>query len=225
MRRSRAPASASSGRSQGWRRPSAQPPRARAGAHRRLRLPLRRGCRSALRRANRTRAQLWPRADCRRRDGRGARPREPPRRARRLGGRSRLPRGRDPCAGHDRERRRQGTDARRRECGTASMPRCTHTPSSSTRCRSSRAGCGGRRRPCPVAATWPRGRPAAVRGGDAALEEARAHVPDNVMLERLELDGDVEEATGLFDEGDLSPVRRRGARGGGWADGGALRVT
>ena len=31
----------------------------------------------------------------------------------------------------------------------------------------------------------------------AALEEARRHVPDNVMLERLELDGDVEEATGL----------------------------
>jgi metal-dependent amidase/aminoacylase/carboxypeptidase family protein len=32
----------------------------------------------------------------------------------------------------------------------------------------------------------------------AALEEAGKHVPDNVMLERLELDGDVEEATGLF---------------------------
>ena len=31
----------------------------------------------------------------------------------------------------------------------------------------------------------------------AALAEARRHVPDNVMLERLELDGDVEEATGL----------------------------
>ena len=31
----------------------------------------------------------------------------------------------------------------------------------------------------------------------AALETARAHVPDDVMLERLELDGDVEEGTGL----------------------------
>lgn len=31
----------------------------------------------------------------------------------------------------------------------------------------------------------------------AALETARAHVPDEVMLERLELDGDVEEDTGL----------------------------
>jgi len=31
----------------------------------------------------------------------------------------------------------------------------------------------------------------------AALELARAHVPDDVMLERLELDGDVEEGTGL----------------------------
>jgi hypothetical protein len=30
-----------------------------------------------------------------------------------------------------------------------------------------------------------------------ALETARAHVPDDVMLERLELDGDVEEGTGL----------------------------
>jgi metal-dependent amidase/aminoacylase/carboxypeptidase family protein len=32
---------------------------------------------------------------------------------------------------------------------------------------------------------------------EAALEVARAHVPDNVMLERLEYEGDVEEATGL----------------------------
>jgi metal-dependent amidase/aminoacylase/carboxypeptidase family protein len=32
----------------------------------------------------------------------------------------------------------------------------------------------------------------------AALETARAHVPDDVMLERLELDGDVEEGTGLM---------------------------
>jgi metal-dependent amidase/aminoacylase/carboxypeptidase family protein len=31
----------------------------------------------------------------------------------------------------------------------------------------------------------------------AALETARTHVPDDVMLERLELDGDVEEGTGL----------------------------
>ena len=31
----------------------------------------------------------------------------------------------------------------------------------------------------------------------AALDVALAHVPDNLMLERLELDGDVEEATGL----------------------------
>jgi metal-dependent amidase/aminoacylase/carboxypeptidase family protein len=31
----------------------------------------------------------------------------------------------------------------------------------------------------------------------AALETARAHVPDDVMLERLELDGDVEEGTGF----------------------------
>jgi len=31
----------------------------------------------------------------------------------------------------------------------------------------------------------------------SALEVARAHVPDDVMLERLELDGDVEEGTGL----------------------------
>jgi metal-dependent amidase/aminoacylase/carboxypeptidase family protein len=31
----------------------------------------------------------------------------------------------------------------------------------------------------------------------AALESARAHVPDDLMLERLELDGDVEEGTGL----------------------------
>jgi metal-dependent amidase/aminoacylase/carboxypeptidase family protein len=33
--------------------------------------------------------------------------------------------------------------------------------------------------------------------GLAALESARAHVPDDLMLERLELDGDVEEGTGL----------------------------
>ena len=31
----------------------------------------------------------------------------------------------------------------------------------------------------------------------AALETTRAHVPDDLMLERLELDGDVEEGTGL----------------------------
>ena len=31
----------------------------------------------------------------------------------------------------------------------------------------------------------------------AALESARTHVPDDLMLERLELDGDVEEGTGL----------------------------
>jgi metal-dependent amidase/aminoacylase/carboxypeptidase family protein len=31
----------------------------------------------------------------------------------------------------------------------------------------------------------------------AALESARAYVPDDLMLERLELDGDVEEGTGL----------------------------
>jgi metal-dependent amidase/aminoacylase/carboxypeptidase family protein len=36
-----------------------------------------------------------------------------------------------------------------------------------------------------------------VASAIAALETARAHVPDDLMLERLELDGDVEEGTGL----------------------------
>jgi metal-dependent amidase/aminoacylase/carboxypeptidase family protein len=38
---------------------------------------------------------------------------------------------------------------------------------------------------------------APLRAGVAALETARGLVPDDVMLERLELDGDVEEGTGL----------------------------
>jgi metal-dependent amidase/aminoacylase/carboxypeptidase family protein len=38
---------------------------------------------------------------------------------------------------------------------------------------------------------------APLEAGLAALETARAQVPDDVMLERLELDGDVEEGTGL----------------------------
>jgi metal-dependent amidase/aminoacylase/carboxypeptidase family protein len=36
-----------------------------------------------------------------------------------------------------------------------------------------------------------------LRAALAALELARAHAPDDLMLERLELDGDVEEGTGL----------------------------
>jgi hypothetical protein len=36
-----------------------------------------------------------------------------------------------------------------------------------------------------------------LRAALAALETARANVPNDVMLERLELDGDVEEGTGL----------------------------
>jgi metal-dependent amidase/aminoacylase/carboxypeptidase family protein len=36
-----------------------------------------------------------------------------------------------------------------------------------------------------------------LRAALAAFETARAHVPNDVMLERLELDGDVEEGTGL----------------------------
>lgn len=38
---------------------------------------------------------------------------------------------------------------------------------------------------------------APLQAAIAALETARAHAPDDVMLERLELDGDVEEGTGL----------------------------
>jgi metal-dependent amidase/aminoacylase/carboxypeptidase family protein len=38
---------------------------------------------------------------------------------------------------------------------------------------------------------------APLRAALAALETARANVPNDVMLERLELDGDVEEGTGL----------------------------
>jgi metal-dependent amidase/aminoacylase/carboxypeptidase family protein len=36
-----------------------------------------------------------------------------------------------------------------------------------------------------------------LQAAHAALESARAYVPDELMLERLELDGDVEEGTGL----------------------------
>ena len=52
-----------------------------------------------------------------------------------------------------------------------------------------------------------------VQAAIAALEVARSHVPDQLMLERLEVDGDVEEGTGLVtqatflvfgdDEGEL----------------------
>ncbi len=53
----------------------------------------------------------------------------------------------------------------------------------------------------------------------AALEVARAHVPDNVMLERLELDGDVEEATGLVTKATFLLFGDEEAGGRGGADG------
>ena len=134
-------------------------------------------------------------------------PREPGRH----GCRDRLPRRRDP-----RRARSSGAAARRSAprpaSGTVSTRLCTRIPSSSTPCRSNRAGCAARRLSCLGHGVSRRPRPPHM-AAEAALEVARAHVPDNIMLERLEYDGDVEEATGLVTKAHLPALRRRRAGG------------
>ncbi len=97
---------------------------------------------------------------------------------------------------------------------------CTRIRSSSTPSRSSRAGCAARRRSSPDHAARGADQPP-MQAASAALEEARKHVPDNVMLERLRARRRRRGGDGARDEGDLSPLRRRGAGGGGGANGGS----